>query len=194
MKKAEERGADLVTIAGFEVAGHPSPDGIGTIVLANKAARELSIPVIAAGGIADGRGLVAALALGASAVTLGTRFVACLECPIHENFKIWIENAGERDTTLCQQTIHNMVRVADNDAARRCRELEAKGAGLEALMPVISGKISKACYENGDVDGGMFAIGPAVGLITESKSAREIVSDIMTEARSVLSELSGMLK
>lgn len=194
VKKAEDLGADLVTIAGFEVAGHPGPDGIGTFILANKASRRLSIPVVAAGGIADGRGLLAALALGASGVTMGTRFVACRECPIHDNFKNWIVNAGENDTTLCQQTIHNMVRVADNEAARKCRELEAKGAGLEELMTVISGKISKACYENGDVNGGMFAVGPAAGLIGEVKSAKEIMCDIMSEAKSVLMELNGFYR
>lgn len=132
--------------------------------------------------------------LGASGVTMGTRFVACRECPIHDNFKKWIVNAGENDTALCQQTIHNMVRVADNEAARKCRELEAKGAGLEELMTVISGKISKACFENGDVSGGMFAVGPAAGLIGEVKSAKEIVDDIITEARSVLLELNGLYR
>lgn len=192
VKKAEDLGADLVTIAGFEVAGHPGPEGIGTFVLANQASRQLSIPVIAAGGIADGRGLMAALALGASAVTLGTRFVACRECPIHENFKEWIVHASEHDTTLCQKSIRNMVRVADNAAARKCLELEARGAGLEELMTVISGKISKACYENGDVNSGMFAVGPAAGLIQEIKSAKEIVQDMMTEAKAVLLELNGL--
>ncbi len=190
-KKAEDMGADIVTIAGFEVAGHPGTEGIGTIVLANKTARTLRIPVLAAGGIADGRGLVAALALGAAGITMGTRFVASRECVIHKNFKDWIVNATENDSTLCQKTIHNMVRVANNDAARRCLELEAKGAGLEELMTVISGKIGKACYENGDVNGGIFAVGPAVGLIRDAKSAQEIMDDIMAEAEAVLNELNG---
>ena len=190
-KKAEDLGADIVTIAGFEVAGHPSPDGVGTMVLANKASRELSVPVLAAGGIADGRGLVAALSLGAAGVTMGTRFVASRECVIHSNHKEWIVKAAETDTTLCQKTIRNMVRVANNSAAKQCLELEARGAGLEELMTVIAGKIGKTCFENGDVEGGMFAIGPAAGLIHNAPSVREIMDGIMAEAEAVLARVNG---
>ena len=160
------KGADVITIAGYEVAGHPSMDGIGTFVIANKAAKvcaEYGVPVLAAGGVADGKGLAAALALGAQGVVLGTRFVASKECWISENHKNWIVNANENQTVLCQKSIKNMVRVANNEAARKCLELEAKGATLQELMPVISGKLGKAAYADGNVDGGMFAVGPAAG-------------------------------
>jgi len=191
-KKAEEMGADMVTIAAYEVAGHPGMDGVGTIVLANKAAQTMSIPVLAAGGIADGRGLVAALALGAAGVTLGTRFVASRECVIHNNYKEWIVQASENDSTLCQKSIKNMVRVANNSAAKKCLEMEAKGASLEELMAVIAGKVGKACYESGNVEGGLFPIGPAVGLISEIKSAREIIDDIIAEAEGTLAKLRSL--
>jgi len=188
--KAEEMGADIVTIAAFEVAGHPGPDGIGTIILANKASQTLGIPVLAAGGIADGRGLVAALALGASGVTMGTRFVASTECSIHSNHKDWIVDASENDSTLCQKSIRNMVRVANNSAAKKCLEMEAQGASLEELMQVISGKNGKACYENGNVDGGLFPIGPSAGLITSVKSVKNIIDDIMAEAEAAILKLN----
>ncbi|MGX8711113.1 nitronate monooxygenase [Clostridium sp. KNHs216] len=191
-KKAESLGADLVTIAGFEVAGHPYKDEVGTIVLSNRTSRELTVPVLAAGGITDGRGLVAALALGCEGVVMGTRFVASKECWIHENFKNWIVNAEEADTAICQRTINNMVRVANNGAAKKCLEMEAQGATLEQLMSVISGKKGHAAYESGDIDGGMFGIGPAIGLIHDIPSVKEIIDGMVAEADAVLARLSAM--
>ena len=189
------KGADVITIAGYEVAGHPSMDGIGTFVIANKAAKvcaEYGVPVLAAGGVADGKGLAAALALGAQGVVLGTRFVASKECWISENHKNWIVNANENQTVLCQKSIKNMVRVANNEAARKCLELEAKGATLQELMPVISGKLGKAAYADGNVDGGMFAVGPAAGLIHEVESCKEIIDSIMAEAEEGLKRLNSL--
>lgn len=191
-KKAESMGADLITMAGYEVAGHPHTDGVGTMVLSNRTAREVKVPVLAAGGIADGRGLLAALSLGCEGIVMGTRFVASKECWIHQNHKDWIVNAAENETTLCQKSIRNMVRVADNDAAKKCLEMEAKGASLEELMSVISGKKGKAAYENGDVNSGLFAVGPACGLIHEIQSCKEIIDGIMAEAEQELARLNGI--
>jgi len=190
--KAEEMGADIVTIAGYEVAGHPGLDGVGSIVLANKAAHALSVPVLAAGGIADGYGLIAALALGASGIVLGTRFVASKECVIHNNYKDWIVQASENDSTLCQKSIKNMVRVANNSAAKKCLEMEAKGASLEELMSVIGGKIAKACFASGNVDGSLFAVGPSIGLINDVKSVQEIIDEIIADARDTMTNLNGL--
>lgn len=181
-KKAESMGADLITMAGFEVAGHPHTDGIGTMILANKTAREVKVPVLAAGGIADGRGLLAALSLGCEGVVMGTRFVASKECWIHQNQKDWLVNANESDTVLCQKSIRNMVRVAKNAAAVKCLEMESKGATLEELMSVISGKKGRAAYESGDVDAGLFAAGPSCGLIHEVKSCKEILEEMVAES------------
>lgn len=191
-KKAESLGADLVTIAGFEVAGHPYKDEVGTVVLSNLTSRELHVPVLAAGGIADGRGLVAALALGCEGVVMGTRFVASKECWIHENFKKWMVDACEADTTICQRTINNMVRVCNNQAAQKCLEMEAQGATLEQLMSVISGKVSKTAYETGNVDGGMFGIGPAIGLIHDVPSVKEIIDGMIAEADATLTRLNAV--
>lgn len=193
-KKAESMGADLITMAGYEVAGHPHTDGVGTIVLANRTVQEVKVPVLAAGGIADGRGLLAALSLGCEGIVMGTRFVASRECWIHQNQKDWIVKAGENQTVLCQKTIRNMVRVADNAAARKCLELEAKGAGLEELMGVISGKRGRAAYESGAVDDGMFAVGPACGLIHEVLSCKEIIEGIMAEAENGMNRLNRIFE
>lgn len=193
-KKAESMGADLITMAGYEVAGHPHTDGVGTMVLANRTAHEVKVPVLAAGGIADGRGLLAALSLGCEGIVMGTRFVASRECWIHQNQKDWIVNAGENQTVLCQKSIRNMVRVADNEAARKCLELEKKGAGLEELMTVISGKKGRAAYESGNVDDGLFAVGPACGLIHQVLTCEEIIEDIMAEAEQGLKRLNELFR
>jgi nitronate monooxygenase len=191
-KKAESMGADLITMAGYEVAGHPHTDGVGTMVLANKTAREVKVPVLAAGGIADGRGLLAALSLGCEGIVMGTRFVASKECWIHQNQKNWIVNAQENETVLCQKSIRNMVRVANNEAARKCLEMEAQGASLQELMSVISGKLGKEAYVSGNVDGGMFAVGPACGLIHDVESCKEIIDGIMSEADQELARLNSI--
>lgn len=191
-RKAQDLGVDIVTIVGCEVAGHPGKEGIGSMVLANRVSRELDIPVLAAGGIVDGHSLVAALSLGAVGVTMGSRFVATKECIIHDNFKQWIVGATENDSVLCQKSINNMVRVANNDAAKKCLEMEAQGAALEEIMSVISGKISKDCYKNGNINGCLFSIGCAAGLISSIKSVAQVMDDIMSEAEKTLNLLNTM--
>lgn len=191
-KKAESMGADIITMAGYEVAGHPHTDGIGTMVLANKAAREIKVPVLAAGGIADGRGLLAALSMGCEGVVLGTRFVAAKECWISDNHKQWILEHNEMDTQLCQKSIRNMVRVANNDAARKCLEMEAQGATLQELMTVIAGRLGKEAYSSGDVDSGMFPVGPVMGLIHDIPSCEEIIQGMVAEAEAQLAAVSGV--
>jgi nitronate monooxygenase len=187
----EKLGVDIITAAGFEVGGHPGKDMIGTTVLTNLIARAVKVPVFAAGGFSDGRGLIAALALGAEGIVMGTRFVASHECVIHQNFKDWIVNHTENDTALCQQTIHNMVRVANNSAAKQCRKMEAQGATLQELMTVIAGAIGKQCYESGDTEGGMFPVGETLGLIHDVKNVKEIIEGIMEEASQILETLEA---
>ena len=189
---AEKCGADAVTVVGYECAGHPSVDGIGTIVLANEASRTLHIPVIAGGGIVDGRGIAAALALGAEAVIMGTRFMATKEAPISDAHKQWILDATERSTVTAQKSIHNMIRVANNGAARKCLEMEARGASLEELMTVISGKNGKKAYETGDVDLGMYPVGVGSSLIHDVKSVADLMEDLMREAGEASKRLAGI--
>ena len=154
-KKSESIGADIVSVVGFECGGHPSMEEVTTFILGNKASRAVNIPVLIGGGIADGRGLIAALALGAQGVVMGTRFVATKECIIHENFKKWIVNAHERDTVLVQRSISNMLRAMNNAASRKVLEMEKNAPTLEELLPFISGLRGKKHIE-GDLDGGIF--------------------------------------
>ncbi|MPM89570.1 Nitronate monooxygenase [bioreactor metagenome] len=174
------------------MAGHPSTDGIGTMVLANKVASICSIPVLAAGGIGDGKGLAAALAMGCEGVVMGTRFVATTECPISDNHKQWILSHGERDTALTQKSIHNMARVANNMAAKLTLEMEARGTTLKELMSVIAGRISKECYKTGNVDGGIFAVGPVMGIINDVKPVSQLLDEMVAEAEAAGRRLSAM--
>ena len=190
------KGADVITIAGYEVAGHPSMDGIGTFVIANKAAKvcaEYGVPVLAAGGVADGKGLAAALALGAQGVVLGTRFVATTECPISDNHKEWLLEHTEKDTVIIQKSIHNAARVANNMAAKLTLEMEKRGTTLEELMTVIAGRLSKKCYKNGDIDGGIYALGPAMGLIDDIKPVQQLMDDMVAEAEEVIGGLKASI-
>ena len=193
-KKAESIGADIVSVVGFECAGHPSMEEITTMILGNKSSRTVNIPVLIGGGIADGRGLAAALALGGEGIIMGTRFVATKECIIHDNFKKWIVNANERDTALVQRSINNMLRAMNNTASQKALELERKGATLEELLPIISGRKGKESLLGGDLEGGIFAIGQAIGLINEIKSAREVIIDTVTEAEEVIARINSLVQ
>ena len=192
--RAEKSGADLVTIVGSEAAGHPSPNLIGTMVVTNQAAGSCTVPVLAGGGICDGKGLAAALALGAAGVVIGTRFLTATECCISQNHKDWILEHRETDTILCQRAIKNMVRVAHNAAADACLEIEKKeGCTLADLMPVISGKIGREAYESGDTTKGMFPVGQNIGLISDVKPAAEIIEEIMAEAVDTIRKNNAMI-
>jgi len=191
-KKAEESGADIVTIVGLECAGHPGMDEVTTIILGNKVSRTVSIPVMLGGGIVDGRGLIAAFALGAEGIVMGTRFVATEECIIHPNFKQWIVDAKENETILVQRSIKNMIRAMKNETSLKVLDMEMQGSTLEELLPVISGKRGKMCQIEGNLDGGIFAIGQAVGLIEEIKPVRKVIEDIITEAEQALKRIGSL--
>lgn len=184
----ERRGADLVTIAGYEVAGHPSQDGVGTFVIARRVARDAKIPVIAAGGIADGQGLAAALALGASAVGMGTRMICTTECTISENHKQWVINHTEKDTVLAQKTF-SMMRVARNNASLLSNEMEARGASFEELYKVCSGRLAGEAYITGNIDGGVFACGQAAGIINDVVPVKVLVEGMAKDAEETLNML-----
>lgn len=191
---AQRIGVDMVTIAGLEVAGHPGMQEVGTIVLARKAATLVDIPVLVAGGIGDGHGIAAALALGGEGVVLGTRFLATQECTLNMPFKEWILNANEKDTLLAQKSIHNMIRVADNATARKCLEMEAQGATLQELMTVIAGVKSRAAFEAGDTEGAMFAVGPVIGLINDIPTCQELMDRMMAECEETIRGLGAKIQ
>ncbi len=192
-KKAESLGADAVIIVGFECGGHPGMADVTSMILINKASRELSVPVIAAGGIVCGRSLVAALSLGAEGVIMGTRFMASNESKIHKNFKDWLVNSTENDTTIVLRSIKNPMRVMENETTRKVVEIEARGTTLEEMLTYASGKVGREAYSSGNTDIGVIAVGEAVGLIDEIKSIKEIMEDIVAEAQQVLSRLNGII-
>lgn len=183
IKTAERVGVDAVTILGFEAAGHPGMEDVTSLVRIPIAVDAVNIPVIAAGGIADARGFVAALALGAEGVLMGTRFVASKECGMHSKIKEWLLQLGEADTMMIQRSIKNAARVVKTDYTQKILELEEKGATLEELLPLISGNKQKAAYISGDVSDAVMTAGQVVGLIREIPSVREIIEGIIAEAK-----------
>lgn len=191
--KAQQLGADIVEIVGFECGGHPGLDDVSTSALIPKAADMLNVPIIAGGGIADGRGLVAALSWGAQGVVMGSRFVASIECPIHEAFKKWIVNARETDTAMIMYAIRNPLRAMANNAAREVLALEDKGAHLSQYMPIISGENTRQSYQEGDLEGAPFPIGQGIGIINDIKPVKDIIEDIVSQARTIVKRLDQLI-
>ncbi len=191
-RKAESIGADAVTIVGFECGGHPGMDDVTSLVLVPGAADAVKIPIIAGGGIADARGFLAALALGAEGVVMGTRFVATRECPCHPRIKEWFVDAKETDTLMVQRSIRNAARVMKNKAAEKTLAMEQRGTSLEELMTVISGDVGKKALDEGDLDGAVIACGECVGLIHEIKTVKEVINDTIKQAQYVLERLNSM--
>ncbi len=193
-KKAESIGADAVTIVGFECGGHPGMDDVTSLVLIPSVSNSVRIPIIAGGGIADARGFLAALALGADGVLMGTRFVATEECPAHPRIKEWFTKARETDTMVIQRSIRNAARVMRNRAAEKALSMEEKGASLEELLTVISGLMGRKSLDEGDLEGGVIACGQCVGLIREIKSVKEVIEEITQGAKAILQRLNSMVK
>ena len=191
-KTAERVGVDAVTIVGFEAAGHPGMDDVTSLVLIPISVDAVSIPVIAGGGIADARGFVAALALGAEGVLMGTRFMASKECALHPEIVQWLLQARETDTLIIERSIKNAARVMKTDFAQRVLEMEEKGATLEELLPMISGDRSKRSYISGDVNDATIACGQVVGLIHDLPTVRESIEGIINEARLIGQRLYKM--
>ncbi len=189
---AERVGADLVSIVGWEAGGHPCRDEVAGSILVRKAAISLKIPVLMAGGVADGSGLASALALGAEGVVMGTRFVASRECRVSQAHKDWIVSHSENDTVLCQRTIRNPIRVSNNLQARRVLAAEEAGANLEELMKLISGKIGRESYICGRVDDALFPVGCTMGLVGTVSSCQEIMDHIIAEAEQAIAKLAAL--
>lgn len=192
--KAERIGVDAVSIDGFECAGHPGEDDVPGLVLIPAATRVLSIPVIASGGIADARGLVAALALGADGVNMGTRFMCTVESPVAQAVKEQIVANTERDTRLIFRTLGNTARVAKNAVSGEVVDLEAKGCEFSDIQHLVAGARGRKVFEEGDVDAGIWSTGQSQGLIEDIPTVEELVSRMVTEAESLIGErLSGFL-
>lgn len=190
--KAESLGVDAVSIDGFECAGHPGEDDTPGLVLIPAAADLLSIPMIASGGFGDARGLVAALALGADGINMGTRFMATVESGIHQNVKDRLVEAGERDTQLIFRQLRNTARVADNAVSREVVARLNDGAGFEDIRELVAGSRGVGVYETGDLDAGIWSAGMVQGLIRDVPTCAELVGRIVTEAAGIIRDrLSG---
>ena len=192
--KAERIGADAISIDGFECAGHPGEDDIPGLILIPAAADKVKIPMIASGGFADGRGLVAALALGAEGVNMGTRFMCTKESPIHQRVKEQIVANDERATDLIFRTLKNTARVARNAVSQEVVAIERKGgATIDDIKHLVAGARGKMVYENGDPDFGIWSAGMVQGLIHDIPSCAELVAKIVADAEAIISKrLSGM--
>ncbi|MBB5465074.1 nitronate monooxygenase [Paraburkholderia sp. CI2] len=185
--KAEALGCDAVSVDGFECAGHPGEDDVPNLILLPAAAAKLHIPMLASGGIADARGMVAALALGADGINMGTRFMATREAPIHENVKRRLVEHDERNTALIFRTLKNTSRIFRNSVAEQVLEIEQKeGVTFADLKPLVSGERGKRVYETGDTEDGTFPAGLAIGLIEDIPTCAELVSRMVGEARALI--------
>lgn len=186
--KAQSLGVDAISIDGFECAGHPGEDDIPGLVLIPAATRALTIPVIASGGFATGRGLAAALALGAQGINMGTRFVATHEAPVHDNVKQQIVANTERDTVLIFRMFKNTARVARNAVSEEILEISSRpGATFQDIAHLAAGARGRErVLAQGDMDDGVWWAGQSQGLIHEVLSAREVVESVVAEAEDVI--------
>ena len=195
--KAEKIGCDAVSVDGFECGGHPGEDDIPNMILLPRAAEELKIPFVSSGGMADGRSLVASLAMGAEGMNMGTRFIATKEAPVHENVKQAIVAASELDTRLVMRPLRNTERVLRNAAVERLLEKEKElGADLkfEDIIQEVAGVYPRIMME-GDMDAGAWSCGMVAGLINDIPSCKELIDRIMLEAEGLIEgRLRGLLE
>ena len=194
--KAQSIGCDAVSVDGFECGGHPGEDDIPNMILLPRAADELEIPFVSSGGMADARSLVASLAMGADGMNMGTRFMATVEAPIHDNVKQAILAASELDTRLVMRPLRNTERVLNNPATERVLEIEReKGADLkfDDIIDQVAGVYPKVMMD-GAADTGVWSCGMVAGLINDIPTCKELIDRIMTEAEALIRKrLEGML-
>jgi NAD(P)H-dependent flavin oxidoreductase YrpB (nitropropane dioxygenase family) len=194
--KAEKIGCDAVSVDGFECGGHPGEDDIPNMILLPRAADELKIPFVASGGMADARSLVAALAMGAAGMNMGTRFIATKEAPVHFNVKKALVESTELDTRLVMRGLRNTERVLNNKGVDELLEIEReKGASLkiEDIHDQVAGVYPKVMV-NGEMDAGAWSCGMVVGLIHDIPTVKELIDRIMTDAEAIIRQrLIGFL-
>jgi len=186
---AQRAGVDAVTVFGTEGGGHIGELGLTTMVLVPRAADALEIPLLAAGGIADGRGLLAALVLGAEGVTIGTRLLLTEECPIHDNLKQALAAATEPDTLPILGSLHNTLRAWKNPAALKVAELEANQADLWEILNIVAGTETRRMYQEGDLNAGVIPCSQSIGLVREIKPVAEVIGGMVREAAEIAAGL-----
>ncbi len=188
--KAQAIGCDAVSVDGFECGGHPGEDDVPNFILLPRAAEELEIPFVASGGMADGRSLVAALALGADGMNMGTRFIATQEAPVHDNVKQALVAASELDTRLIMRPLRNTERVLKNVAVDRILAMEAeKGSDVrfEDIVAMVGGVYPRIMKE-GEMDAGAWSCGMVAGLIHDVPTCKELIDRIMAQAKAIITQ------
>ncbi len=183
---AERVGVDVVSIDGFECAGHPGEQDVGGLVLFPATAQALSIPVVASGGIADGRGLAAALALGCEGVNMGTRFLATKEAPVHDGIKQKIVEMDENQTQIIFRKFRNTARVYKNSVAMKVAEIEAAGGEFKDVHAFVSGEKQEEAWSTGNIDAGMVTAGMSGAFVNDVPTCKEVVSRIVADARAII--------
>ncbi|MEL0071258.1 MAG: nitronate monooxygenase family protein [Rhodobiaceae bacterium] len=187
--KAERIGCDAVSVDGFECGGHPGEDDIPNMILLPRAAEELTVPFVASGGMGNAKQLVAALALGADGINMGTRFIATEEAPVHQNVKDALVAASELDTTLIMRPLRNTERVLKNDAVERIIEKEKQlgdDIKINDIMDEVAG-VYPRIMQDGDMDAGAWSCGMVAGLIHDVPTCKELIDGIMSEAQEIIS-------
>jgi NADH:quinone reductase (non-electrogenic) len=192
---SEKIGVDIVSIDGFECAGHPGEDDIPALVLIPLAAKVLKIPIIASGGIADGRGMAAALVLGAEGINMGTRFACTKEAPVHDRIKEGIVRATERDTRLIFRTLRNTARVLKNAVSDEVVAMERRPGGctFAEIKHLVTGARGKAAWESGNLDGGILTAGMVIGLIDDVPTCKELIERIVNDCSRRLQHAAACL-
>jgi NAD(P)H-dependent flavin oxidoreductase YrpB (nitropropane dioxygenase family) len=194
--KAQALGCDMVSVDGFECAGHPGEDDVTNLILLPLAARRLQIPFLASGGFGDGRGLAAALALGADGINMGTRFMVTQEAPIHLNVKQRMVEASELDTSLIFRTLRNTSRVFKNGVAQQVVAIEAQPGQtqFEEIAPLVKGVKGRELFESGELERGVWSAGMVIGLIDDIPTCEELLARIVAEAEDIIAgRLRAML-
>jgi nitronate monooxygenase len=191
--KAQSLGVNALSIDGFECAGHPGEDDVPGLVLIPAAADKLTVPILASGGFADGRGLAAALALGADGINMGTRFMCTVESPIHQRVKEQIVGASELDTQLILRQLRNTMRAAKNSVSEEVVEILGKGGRFKEVQELVAGTRGRKVYENGDPEAGIWTVGMVQGLIHDIPTAGELVIRIAAEAETVLRRNAALI-
>lgn len=193
--KAERVGVDAVSIDGFECAGHPGEDDIPGLILLPAAADKLSIPFIASGGFGDGRGMAAALALGADGINMGSRFLATQEAPVHDNVKQAIVEGSELDTILNFRPLRNTVRVRKNAVSTEAVDILAKGGEFKDVQHLVAGARGRKVFEDGDIEAGQWTVGMVQGLITDVPTCDELITRIIRDAEQIITgRLADMVR
>jgi nitronate monooxygenase len=194
--KAQDIGCDAVSVDGFECGGHPGEDDVPNFILLPRAADELDIPFVSSGGMADGRSLVASLALGAQGMNMGTRFIATKEAPVHENVKQAILAASELDTRLVMRPLRNTERVLNNAAVERLIAKEKElgdSITIQDILPEVAGVYPKIMTE-GTMDAGAWSCGMVAGLIHDIPTCQELIDRIMLEAEEIIARMQAMAR